>query len=76
MHAITYLHLTTARTARDGDATGIFNSAVPGDPVNTGSIATLSLGVNMNKQLNEVGGWSNLRGGLGGGAIRACTCLH
>lgn len=45
-----------APTTRDGDATGIFNSAVPGDAVDTSSITTLSLGVNMNKQLNEVGG--------------------
>lgn len=39
---------------RDGDASGIFNSAVPGEVADGSSITTLNLGVNMNKQLNQV----------------------
>lgn len=39
---------------RDGDASGIFNSEVPGETASGNSITTLRLGVDLNKQLNEV----------------------
>lgn len=42
------------RHDRDGDASGIFNSEVPGERAPHDAITTLRMGMDVNKQLTEV----------------------
>lgn len=50
------IHLYNRRNRhdRDGDASGIFNSEVPGERAPHDAISTLRMGVDVNKQLTEV----------------------
>jgi len=63
-----------------GDASSIFNSAVPGEAVNPNSLMTMTLGTDFNKQAASVsccyfGGWVGWGWGVGGWDV-FCICVY